>query len=276
MILLSPMISEILKDLGIPKNAVLAYEHLLELGGVTARKLSENLGIPRSSIYDNLKILREKGLIAEFEKDGKKIFQVDNPDNIKRLIDLAIHRLQEKQRNLKTLLPTLQKQTFSAEPRIKFYSGKEGVAQVLYDLNWYSNTEILTMWPFQEMDEVLGTQYLNDFQQHRIKNKNEIRAIWPSNQKSLNLKNYPFFGTGKRHLRKLRLAPSLMQWKMGYAIYGNKVSFISSRKELFSFIVQSQDFVNLMKTQFEAIWKISEPFNIGEKFSKNFLESIYE
>ena len=276
MILSFTMISEVLKDLGIPKNAILAYERLFELGGATARKLAENLGIPRSSIYDNLKILQQKGLIVESEKDGKKIFQVDNPDNIKRLIDVAIHRLQEKQKNLRTLLPTLQKQAFSVEPRIKFYSGKEGVAQVLYDLSWYSNTEILTMWPFQEMAEVLGVQYLNDFQRHRIKSGNSIRSIWPRNQKNLNLKNYTFFGTGKRHLRELRLAPSPMQWEMSYAIYGDKVSFISSRKELFSFIVQSQGFADLMKIQFETIWKISEPLNVGEKFSKDFLENIYK
>jgi hypothetical protein len=48
-----------------------------------------------------------------------------------------------------------------------------------------------------------------------------------------------------------------MTWDMGYWLYEDKVAFLSSEKEGFGFVVQSKDFANLMKVQFEEIWKIS-------------------
>jgi hypothetical protein len=45
-----------------------------------------------------------------------------------------------------------------------------------------------------------------------------------------------------------------MEWTMGYTIYGDKVSFVSSNKEVFGFIVQSAEFAALMKMQFDVLW----------------------
>jgi hypothetical protein len=45
---------------------------------------------------------------------------------------------------------------------------------------------------------------------------------------------------------------------MGYTIYDDKVSFISSEKEIFGFIVQSEEFSKLMKLHFDLFWNISK------------------
>ncbi len=46
---------------------------------------------------------------------------------------------------------------------------------------------------------------------------------------------------------------------MSYWMYEDKILFVSSQKELFGFIVQSKDFTDLMRVQFQAMWNISKP-----------------
>lgn len=54
-----------------------------------------------------------------------------------------------------------------------------------------------------------------------------------------------------------RFLPKGMEWTMGYTIYGDRVSFISSHKEVFGFIVYSKEFAALMKLQFDVLWHMA-------------------
>ena len=42
-------------------------------------------------------------------------------------------------------------------------------------------------------------------------------------------------------------------------MYEDRVVFLSSEKEGFGFVVHSKDFVDLIRLQFEQIWKVSKP-----------------
>ena len=80
------MIEQILKNLDVPEPASRIYSRLLQLGRTTARHLAENLGLPRPSVYDQLKLLIKLGLVSELEIDNKKYFQPDDPKNISHLL----------------------------------------------------------------------------------------------------------------------------------------------------------------------------------------------
>src|SRR3989338_8474702 len=267
------MITKVLKELGILPSANRVYKQLLEYGPSPARRLAENLGIPRPSVYDSLKQLIQKGLVIERGEGSKKIFQADDPKNLPRLIRSKIEELEQDEKEITQLVPSFIKQEKSSEPQIKFYPGVDGVKQILYDILWHNNAEVLTMWPFKEMVVVLGDDHLANFNRQRIRRKISIRAIWPRD-KAVALKDYPFIGIGKGHLRELRLAPQKMIWEMGHAIYDDKVSFISSRKESFGFIVHSSDFAELMRTQFEVIWSASKSVKAEPQWSEEFLKTI--
>jgi sugar-specific transcriptional regulator TrmB len=267
------MLQEILKELGLPENAIRIYLRLLETGASSARQLSENLNIPRPSAYDHLKLLIKSGLAVEHEQENKKVFGVDDVKNLSRLLKSRIQALEKNDRELAQLLPTLATQTKSLEPKIRFYSGAEGIRQVLNDLLWYQDIETLTMWPISEMVEVLSKEYLEELNRRRIKQHISIRGIWPRD-KIVDFKNHPYLGVGKGHLRELRTAPPGMTWNMSYWLYADKVAFISSRKELFGFVIHSHDFMTLIRAQFEVIWKISKPITPQPQYTDAFLKTI--
>lgn len=267
------MLKQILEKAGVQKTAADIYLRLLEAGPTSARQLAENLSIPRPSAYDNLKILIKKGLVVEFEKENKKMFSVDDVQNLSHLLHRQSESLKQSEEELSRLLPSLAQNTKTIEPKIQFYSGLEGIKRILNDFRWYKSIETYSMWPISDMVKLLGEEYLIALNKTRIRNRISIKGIWPSG-KTVPLKEYPFLGVGGGHLRELRIAPKSMSWNMSYWIYDDKAAFISSQKELFGFIVHSNDFVELLKTQFEVIWKLSIPIKSQPQFTDSFLKTI--
>lgn len=236
-----------LEELGLSETTARVYTALLKHGKATARLLAETVGIPRPSVYDHLERLKKEGLVVELEEDNKKFFQVDDPKNILKLIGARVDALKVEEKKITESLPELLKSVRGIEPKVKFYAGADGFRRVLNDILWNEDIEILCMWPYEEMREVAGREYLKRFTQQRIDQNITLRSIWSRH------------GVPPIKIQKeeTRLAPKEMEWNMGYIIYDDKVAFISSRAESFAFIVTSSDFHDLMKAQFEVVWKAS-------------------
>ncbi|MFA6476389.1 MAG: helix-turn-helix domain-containing protein [Candidatus Paceibacterota bacterium] len=267
------MINESLKEIGFSDNSIRVYTQLLENGCSSARQLAENLGLPRTTVYDNLRLLIDSGLVIEKEEENKKLFEADDVKNLQHLIRGKIEKLKKEDRLISEVLPNLNLNLKALDPKIKFYPGAKGIRQVLKDMLWYENIETLTMWPINEMVEILGKEYLEDLNRRRIKQNISIKGIWPRD-KAVDLKSHPYLGIGKGHMRELRLAPKGMTWNMSYWLYADKVAFISSRKEGFGFVIHSRDFSDLIKAQFEQIWKSSKPIKAEPKYTDSFLRTV--
>ncbi|PIT86562.1 MAG: hypothetical protein COU33_02435 [Candidatus Magasanikbacteria bacterium CG10_big_fil_rev_8_21_14_0_10_43_6] len=263
----------ILQSVGISERAIQVYLRLLDTGPASARQLADNLSIPRPSVYDHLKLLVSNDLVIERQQENKRIFAVGDTNVIQHLLRDKIKSLEDSTATFTRLLPTLQVQAKSIEPKIKFYVGVDGIKSVLRDLLWYENIETYTMWPISDMVHVLGREYLEQLNRKRIRNRISIKGVWPSD-KIVSLQKYPFLGTGKGHLRELRVAPPQMTWSMSYWLYADKAAFISSKKEVFGFLVHSQDFAELMKMQFDAIWSLAKPLPKQPPYIDDFLRTV--
>ncbi len=240
-------IQHTLEKIGLPETTARVYVALLKHGKATARLLAETVGIPRPSVYDHIERLKKEGLAVELEEGNKKFFQADDPKNILKLIQGKVDVLKVEEKKIKETLPALLASARGIEPKIKFYAGSDGFRRVLNDILWYENTEVLFMWPYEEMREVAGREYLKRFTDRRIDQNIAIRLIWSRH-------GVPPIKIPKE---ETRLAPKDMRWSMGYILYDDKVAFISSRAESFAFVVTSSDFSELMRAQFEQIWKLS-------------------
>ena len=251
------MIDQILDTLSIPKNAQTAYITLLKEGSMTARTLAEKIGMPRATVYDALNILMSAGLVISREEEGKAIYSVADPNTLDILLDQRIGELQASKKEVTTILDTLRKQSQTIEPKIRFFSNKEGVQKILNDIGWYSNIETYTLWPMNEMLELLGPQYLERLNKRRVEQKISLRSIRTYGSK-VNLNTYPFLGNRPENLRELRYAPKKFSFDMSYWIYADKVAFISAYGGIFGFIVHSKEFSSMLKLHFDLLWTMSK------------------
>jgi sugar-specific transcriptional regulator TrmB len=266
------MLNQFLDSLALPKNAKQIYVRLLEAGPQPVRNIAENLHIPRPSAYDNLKVLMQHGLVVERTEKNKKVFQVDDIQRLPQIVEQKIDNLKKLHKDIIKSLPSLVKQAHTTEPRINFYSGREGIKNVLRDLLWHENIETLTMWPIKDMVDLVGREYLEELNRKRIRKQISIRGIWPQSQ-LVDLHKYQFLGVGPKHLRTMHLAPAGVTWPMSYWLYADKVAFISSKRECFSFLVTSADFVDLMRVQFEFIWKATKLYK-SKQYVDSFLPTV--
>lgn len=236
------------KNVGLPEPAARVYGEVLELKKVTARQISQNLDMPRPSVYDHLRLLIKEGLVVEFESQNKKFFKADSPENLERLIKNKMDVLAIERKHAREIIARVGKDHGGPEPRIKFFSGKDGYRQVLSDILLFPQATVCAMWPYEEMTRVAGEEYLKLFTKRRVAEGIKMKAVWPYGTKSAK----------SILLEETRIAPKGLKWQMGYAVYGDRVAFISSRDESFGFTVQSQDFSELMRAQFDVVWSLSK------------------
>lgn len=265
------LLEKSLHELGLTDSASKIYTQLLELGTASARQLAESLSLPRPSVYDGLKMLIRHGLVVERSEEGKKMFQVDDVRHLPELVREKIDILREQETTIRKILPELKRHAVSSEPRIRFFPGIEGLRRVHAGTLWHENSEMLWMWSFPEMIPLLGEEYFYQFNRKRIRRNIFFRAIHPHDQRA-NIQRYPFAGTGQQMKRTIRIAPKHMSWDMGMLIFSDTVGFMSSHREAFGFTIQSRDFANLMRTQFEVMWKMSKPTK--PEYSEAFLKTV--
>ncbi|MCX6746474.1 MAG: hypothetical protein NTX00_05725 [Candidatus Parcubacteria bacterium] len=270
------MLDNIFQQLALQKEHALVYSALLESGPLPAGKLAKRVNMPRSSLYGFLSDLSQKGLVLQSEKQGVKIWQASSPEKISEILNDQINQIEKTKTSFLNILPDLKikQKTDFITPKFTFYEGQEGVRQIIKDVLLYRDLETDCFWPIKDMVESIGKEFLEEYgTKERIRRNIKSRIIVPQN-KMIDIKKNPFFGTSPEFKREVRIAPKDVDYSMGYWAYGNKVAFISSKKEGFGFIVESVELRQLLKTQFDLIWQISKPVKIDKKFTEKFIQEI--
>lgn len=267
------MIEKTLAQFGLRDDEIKAFVFLLENGQQTAGTLAKKTGISRPSLYGFVKKLKELGLVTESQKDGIKIFFACSQEKLEKLFQEKIEELEQGKENMQKAYAMLAMSGIQVNPRFQLFEGKDGLKQILKDMLLYRDIETKSYWPIKAMVEILGESFFKELNKERIKRKLHTRAIWPESQK-LDIKKYPYLGFGKQFLREIRIAPKNISFSMGYWIYGNKVAFISSKKEAFGFIIESRELVEMLSSQFELIWNSSKQISGKPEDGSEFLKEV--
>jgi sugar-specific transcriptional regulator TrmB len=269
------MLDTIFEKLGLKREHSDVYLALLEGGSMPAGNLAKRLDVPRSTLYGLLDELARGGLILQNEKGNVKLWQAVDPDKIKNIINDKINALENTRGSFEAILGKLKssQKTDFVSPKFNYFEGAEEMKIMLKDVLLYDDLDTELCWPVRDVIKVVGEDFLFELNKKRVRNNIYIKVIWPMDKTSDVEKNI-FLAPGKEVLREVRIAPAGVEFSMGYWAYGNKVMFMSSKAENFGFIVESKELRQLLKTQFEILWKISEPLKSAPENAKKFLAEI--
>ena len=119
---------EVLKELGLSEGEAAVYLSLLKLGQTTVSKLTKETGKHRTTIYDFLEHLLQKGLVSYVIKAGVSYYKVADPDSLEEF-------LKEKENHLKQIMPRLKQLAMRSQEEInvEIYQGKEGIKSIIHD-----------------------------------------------------------------------------------------------------------------------------------------------
>jgi sugar-specific transcriptional regulator TrmB len=266
------MIDKELAKLGLHAEETKAFLFLLENPGQPVGVLAKKTGISRPSLYGFLKKLQEKGLITQSLRDGVKIFSPVTQEKINMVIDERIKDLEQTKSFLQNAFLDIQQgKTPVASPRMQIFEGNKEVKFSPRDILLYRNIQVKSYWPIKLMLEVLGEEFFSEFNKERLKRNISIQAIWPEKH-VVDIKTHPYLGVGESFKREIRLAPKEIDFSMGYWIYEDKVLFVSSKKNNFSFILECKEFAEMLSSQFDVVWGISKTIKVDPKHTESFFE----
>jgi sugar-specific transcriptional regulator TrmB len=230
-----------LENYGLDEKQAKIYLATLELGSASVQKISQKAGLPRSTCYEVLETLSQKGLISTFLKKKIKYFSAEEPEKI---IDLT----REKIQGFEKALPQFRALYGEARirPTARFYQGEQGIKIIL--------DEIL-----KEADELLAFSSAEDlfsalpdfprFVEKRVKKKIPSRVILRESEKAQERK-----ALGPKELRQVKIIPASYDYHGLIYIWHNKIAMFSFKKDMLAIVIESKELAQVQKAMFELIW----------------------
>ncbi|HAS00061.1 MAG: Transcriptional regulator, TrmB [Candidatus Moranbacteria bacterium GW2011_GWC2_37_73] len=255
-----------LLSIGLTDKEASVYLACLELGPTNIQNVADKAGIKRSTVYDILESLKEKSLMHVTTKGKRKQYIASEPENL-------LATIKEKEKILKEILPQLKSinNVGFAKPKITFYEGKEGLRDIYMEALKSSTNNADWISPMKSVLETVGTEWMEHYVELKVKRNYWIRSIHVSD---LVIDSYKYQDptTFKKTLRDVRFSPKGINIPNAIGIYDNKVAILSSRKEGFGFIIESEDYAQSMKELYKLLWdksKTVEQLNDSDKNLEN-------
>jgi len=233
-------VQKVLENLGFSPNEIKVYLTLNDHGSVKAGRIAKLAKIDRSSCYNALKSLQEKGLVSYVMIGLVKWFQVTGP---RRLIDY----LKEQEEDVKTILPELSARHRAAkiEGQVRMFKGIKGVKSIFMDIarTGKDNFAFGSEGQFSERMPEFAVQF------DRLKKENNIKTkmILRKGRKEKDKKTSEY-----RYLAKVAESPAVTN------IYGDKIAILIWTDEPEGIIIENKAAAKAYKSYFDFMWQHAE------------------
>jgi sugar-specific transcriptional regulator TrmB len=231
-----------LEQLGIDEKQASVYLACLELGSATVQELAEKSGVKRTSIYNFLEEIKQKGLVTEV-KQGNKVLLIPEDPNI------LLQRAQEQTQKISELLPDLMA-IFNRpgnKPKVHYYQGVDGLMRA-YEEMLNSKENIVGFSDYEKMFEALPHDFLNGFPARRKAYHMSFSSVTKDGPWGRQVKEWD-----KDQMRETRLAKDI-EFDTEVNIYGNKVMLLSFRRPYAGVIIEDYAIATTMRSIWKMVW----------------------
>jgi sugar-specific transcriptional regulator TrmB len=226
-------------ELGLSKTESIIYMSLLRTKDTSVVKISKETQLHRRTIYDNLNILINKGLVSFKIKDNSKFFEATNPDNFKVF-------LREKESILDSILPNLTKkyERNEIQPKINIHLGING-AKLLIEKAIESRKNLFWVGGGAILFDKLG--FSKNYYEKKLSSVN-IKTVQPKLKKTLNLQ---FIKE-----ENIRYLPKEFASETGYLVFGeNLIISIIQENQINSIEIISESCAKAFMNYFNLLWE---------------------
>ncbi len=237
-----------LKSTGLDDQRAELYLAALSRGEATAKDLAGDLKLGRTAVYDNLRVLEERGFVKTIFHGKRKVFVPLHPKELYK-------KFEAQKEQLRDLLPDFLA-LFAAEdkqPFVNLFKGRHAAREVYEDILEVTKKEYVYFSPPQLTLQVVDRAYIEKWIERRVKKGISNRSLRVSSQQVQD----EVFNQESKYLRQIRHLPAYVDLKSSIYIYEQKVGVIGTQKEGTAFIIHSPDLAFSLKQIFEFIWKVS-------------------
>ncbi|MBP9856159.1 MAG: hypothetical protein KBC48_02555 [Candidatus Pacebacteria bacterium] len=244
------VLEDYLQKIGLSEKEAALYVAGLQLGPATIQDLSLESGLKRTTIYEIIKSLQEKKLVNESQKGKKKVFIMEEPENVGLF-------LKQRENIFKQILPELEslQNKDTKKPAVRIYEGKLGLEKI-YDDMIKKPGEILAFAAPKDLISKGILEFLqDDWEPRRIRSKIPMRRV------NINLtkdskRDFKIFPKSEELEQVKYLPADDYPFTVGIYVYRQKVAFVSYQKEeMFGIVLRSPAVNFTLKAMFETYWQ---------------------
>ncbi|MBI2482523.1 MAG: hypothetical protein HYV76_03125 [Candidatus Vogelbacteria bacterium] len=241
-----------LQKIGLSDKEAALYVAGLQLGPATIQDLASESGLKRTTIYEIIKGLQEKKLVNQSQNNKKRIFIMEEPENVGLF-------LKQRESIFKQILPDLEalQNQKTKKPAVRVYEGKLGLEKI-YDDMLKKPGEILALAAPKDLISKGMLEFLReDWEPRRIAGEIKLRRV------NINLtgdhrRDYKIFPKPEEFEEVRYLSVDDYPFTIGIYAYRQKVAFVSYHKdEMFGIVLRSPTVNFTLRSMFEHFWSFN-------------------
>ncbi len=227
-----------LEKLNFTVNEAKVYLTLIKIGASLTGKISKESRLDRSSTYNALKALIERGIVTTIHENKRTIFVPEDP---KKILDYY----KEKEEVAKSIIPRLSKQFSYSKQKtdVKLFRGFKGLKTVFQEILDQGNDYI-----------VLGSEgqfgkrmpyYAPIFRKRKELAKIKTKSIIRESREKLT----------KGKFTEYRKVPSDVESPATINIYDDKVAIFIWEEAVKAVLIENKDVAKTLENYFNFMWK---------------------
>ena len=236
--------NKMLENFGLTITEEKVYLALLKLGSSPAASIIKKTQLHRTTVYDVLDRLIEKGLVGYIVQDKLKHYSATNPS---KFLDLALEeatKANEKQKLAKEIIKKIG--SIKEEQKVKqiaqVYIGTKGVKTVMNDIIETGKDFMILGGGGRFKDE------LPVYTKH-----------WANQRRKKNIRAKIIFTKGsdapKWEMNEIRYIPKTYQSPTTTHIYGNKIAIFIQEEPILIILIESENVAKGYRNYFNLLWK---------------------
>ena len=236
-----------LKNMGLDDKEAELYLASISLGDANMTELAKKAGVKRTSAYVVFKSLEKKGLMGSFTMRRGMHFTAIRPEQL-------LEKTKQMSERISVVLPELRAMERKAEhhPQIYYYEGKNGYYTAAQDSLRMPGVTVRHIGSLTDLHSIIGYDYdLNVYVPGRLKQRISIKGLYYQDQVSPEI-----VASSAKQLREIRFLPPQYRERTSTLIYGDRVAIFSTKKELITVIIESQEIAESERKRFDLIWDL--------------------
>lgn len=240
-----------LERIGLLKNDRKVYLSLLEIGSATVSQLVKKTGLHRSYVYDILDKLIDLGLASFTIRNNKKYFNVENPEDIIKVIENRKEEIEKDKETIAKVLPQLigKQRTALERQEAKVFTGKAGIKSILEDI--LNVGKDFVGFGAEGKFKDIYKWYFTNWQMRRVKQGIKYKIIY-------NIKLRVKRPTKEQRLVQVKFLPEKYEFPATTIVYGDKVAILLWDKTPIGFVLENKDIMKSFLSYFYVLWETAK------------------
>ena len=251
---LSTFMIPALIEIGFTRNEALVYQAALLAGAASVQQLANATGLNRITVHSISEKFESLHIFTRsYQGKRRRLVPVD-PKHLEELLRKEQHTLEQKQKTLSTILPSLS-ELYRQSQRgmtVTTFTGEEGYEQMCEDI-LQENADMLEYANIDALNATIGPYIATDYLPRKHKQKIRTKFLFIDSPSARSYIENSYMHEGAAPMEVKFMKPDVFSMDTFFVIYADKLA-IFTPQTLDGVIIQDAAIADALRPFFNVVW----------------------